>query len=545
MKNKIYLISLLALFSCASYDKQNTHFNILLEPEDLKKDIRYVQKQLTKIHPDLHWYISKEALDAKFDSLIRSTNKALTPNEFYFKISPVVASVRQGHMQMIPLNILPADSLKKKYKKSKHPLHGFEYVYLQDKLYIVKNTSKKDSVIQIGTEVLTINDITPQSLYKKYRKTFTSDGYNVTGIPKFFARKVNSFYANELGLLDEAHLQLKCADSTFSYTAKRVFKQLRKKINEDLTRKSDTLRVKNDSLIKNNFLTVNEKFNRKKDREVEKLLNKKKSWFGYDEKSKTFSKEIIYPILNDRTVAILKIRDFSEGKEKVYDTIFTEFKENKVKNLIIDLRGNPGGRLSEIHRLSRYLNDSSYVFIQPATITKRTTFFNIFKGKSVATKILGAPFLGVYAIVRGVSVKRTNNGLLNLPLLSSKATKPHNLAYNGRIYVITDGMTFSAAAIISSHLKGRNRATFVGNETGGTFNGTVAGIMPVLKLPKSKLKLRVGLMTIKPNEQVNEEGYGVKPDIFIEPTIDEVVYMKDPELEWILNDIEEIKKEFY
>src|SRR5690554_3934030 len=98
-------------------------------------------------------------------------------------------------------------------------------------------------------------------------------------------------------------------------------------------------------------------------------------------------------------------------------------------------------------------------------------------------------------------------------------------------------MTFSEAAIISSHLKGRNRATFVDNETGGTFNGTVAGMMPILKLPYSKLKLRVGLMTIRPEEQTNPEGFGVKPDVKIIPDINEIINEDDPELQWILKDI--------
>ncbi len=98
-------------------------------------------------------------------------------------------------------------------------------------------------------------------------------------------------------------------------------------------------------------------------------------------------------------------------------------------------------------------------------------------------------------------------------------------------------MTFSAAAIISSHLQGRNLAVFVGDETGGTFNGTVAGVMPVLKLPYSKLKLRVGLMTIRPTEQTNEEGRGVIPDVYAIPTEQDFLNDKDVELDWILNEI--------
>lgn len=541
MKKFLSLILTIILFSCSSHDKQNKHYKSLIKPNDLKKDIKYVKTQLEKMHPDLYWYISKEKLNAKFDSLINSTQTALSPNAFYFKISPIVAAVHQGHMSMSMLHILPSDSLKKKYKKSKNPLESFEYEYLDNKLYIVKNKSKNDSIIQIGSEIISINNIKPQDLYKKYIPTITSDGYNITGIPKFFARKINGYLVNELGLIDEANLLVKCADSMFNYTLKRNFKTVANNKNLDEVSKNKDGK---DSLSNKQLTTPALKAKREIEREVAKKEEKKKTLFGYDEKNNKYSKEIFYPVANDSTITLLKIRDFSEGRIKVYDTIFTEFKRNNVQNLIIDLRGNPGGRLNEIHRLSQFLNDSSFVFIQPATITKRTTFFNMFKGKSVATKILAAPFFGSFALIRAVSTKRNDKGELQLSLASSKPKKPHNLAYKGKIYVITDGMTFSAAAIISSHLKGRKRATFVGNETGGAFNGTVAGIMPVLKLPKSKLKLRVGLMTIKPFQQINEEGYGVKPDIYIQPTIDDIVNKEDPELKWILNDIKQIKKEF-
>src|SRR5690606_36141597 len=94
------------------------------------------------------------------------------------------------------------------------------------------------------------------------------------------------------------------------------------------------------------------------------------------------------------------------------------------------------------------------------------------------------------------------------------------------------------------HLKGRNRAVFVGDETGGTFNGTVAGMMPDVKLPNSKLVVRIGLMTIKPNEQTQKEGYGVMPDTYKKPTIEDFLNDKDPELDWILNQINSNKRNF-
>ncbi|WCM42653.1 S41 family peptidase [Flavobacterium sp. CBA20B-1] len=544
MKKISYALLGLLFVACASHDKQNNHFYSKLTPHQLKKDVEYVQKQLTNMHPDLYWYISKEALNSKFDSLKNTLEEPLTPNEFFLKISPIVASVRQGHMGISMVQLTSADSVKKKYKNSLNPIDNFEYEYLNNKLFVKRNKLKNDTLIQKGTQVLSINGITPNYLFEKYGKTFTSDGYNKTAVPKFFARRVNSFYQNELGFVDSINMEVVCADSVFHHTVKRIFKEKKAKKKEVNQTKKDTLT--NQSIAKNDTLQKRTKEEEKARKlalkEASKKTFYKHRWFGYDSETKTYSKQISYPVAQDSTIAVLTIKDFIKGKTKVYDTIFSELNKHNVQDLIIDLRGNPGGRLNEIHQLSQYLNDTTFVFTQPATITKRTTFFNIFKGKSVTSKILGAPFLSVFSTIRGIKAQRTAEGELRLKLKSSKITEPKPLNYKNNLYVITDGMTFSAAAIISSHLKGRERAFFVGDETGGTFNGTVAGIMPVVKLPHSKLKLRVGLMTIKPNEQTQTEGYGVMPDVYIKPTEEDFMNDKDTALEYLLNKIETNKK---
>ncbi len=537
MKKLLLTLLTLFLFACASHDKQNKHYYSKIAPSKLKKDVTNVQKQLVKMHPDLYWYISKEDLNKKFDSLSKTLNEPFTPNEFFFKISPIVASVHQGHMGVSMVTLTSPDSLKKKYKGSVNPLENFEYEYLNNKLFIKKNKSKTDTILQVGTEIVDINGIKPLDVLKKYRSTFTSDGYNESGIPKFFARRLNSFYVNELGFVDSIKINAVCADRMFYHTVKRTFKESKKSKKDLALKEKDTLKntkiVQKDTLPK--LSKKEQKIKNKAIAQQNKKAYKKQRLFGYNYKSKTYSKEIIFPVASDSTISILKIRDFSDGKIKVYDCIFSTIKKHNVQNLIIDLRGNPGGRLNEIHKLAQYLNDTTFVFTQPATITKRTTYFNLLKGKSPVTTFFSIPFVTIYSTIRGLKASRNDLGELKVPIKSSRISKPKPLNYKNNLYVITDGMTFSAAAIISSHLKGRNRALFVGDETGGTFNGTVAGVMPIVKLPHSKLKLRVGLMTIKPEQQTQKEGYGVLPDVYIKPTEEDFLSEKDVELEYILN----------
>ena len=72
MKKLLFTFLVIFLTSCASHDKQNKHHRTKITVEALQKDVVYTHKQLVKMHPDLYWYTSKEALDKKFDSLAQS-----------------------------------------------------------------------------------------------------------------------------------------------------------------------------------------------------------------------------------------------------------------------------------------------------------------------------------------------------------------------------------------------------------------------------------------------------------------------------------------
>jgi len=68
----------------------------------------------------------------------------------------------------------------------------------------------------------------------------------------------------------------------------------------------------------------------------------------------------------------------------------------------------------------------------------------------------------------------------------------------------------------------------------------VAGIMPVLTLPTSKLTIRFGLLVCQSPFQSKTDGYGILPDKEINPTVQDRINGNDPELEWILK--EELNK---
>lgn len=528
-----YLLLVIGSFlsvNCTSVEHYNKKISEPISVEKLQKDINFTQQKLEKYYPNLYGYIPKKELDAKFDSIRIVVSKPMTSKEFYFVISPLIALVRQGHMTMSPaLKRLPKSEAKRIKKAGDGPMSQFVYEWQNNKLFIVKNKSKNKS-IKIGAEVVSVNSITPQSIYTKYRKSFTSDGFNSTFLRKFFSKRYTTLMLNEIGINDSLTFQFKQKDSLFTQVIGRF------KSNDKKTKTSqlnDTTKVPFDSIKSVAKAPI--------DKAKLKAERKKKRIYGYDETTKEYAKT--FRIVEENpSVAVLKIRNFSEGNYgRIYEEVFDTIASKKIKTLIIDIRDNPGGRVAEVVNLYSYLTNKPYTILQPAIVTSKTSLWKTGVFKQLPK--WSYPIVGsVYPIYMGFSFLRTtknDDGTYQYKLTGSKQRPNNPQHFEGKIYVLINGGSFSASCILSSSLKSLPNVTFVGEETGGAYNGTVAGIMPMVNLPNSKIALRLGLMDIRTINQTEVKGRGIFPDKEIIPTIDDKVNGKDPEMDWIL---EQIKK---
>ena len=85
MKKISFVLLSIALIGCASGKKNNLRMNTELSVDEMKKDVKFVERKLFNMHPDVDLYISEEALHKKFDSLSKTITKPLKPNDFYLK----------------------------------------------------------------------------------------------------------------------------------------------------------------------------------------------------------------------------------------------------------------------------------------------------------------------------------------------------------------------------------------------------------------------------------------------------------------------------
>lgn len=533
MKKISFVLLSLSLIGCASGKKNNLRMHTELTVNEMHDDVNFVERKLFNMHPDVDLYITKEALHKKFDSLNNTITEPLKPNDFYLKIAPVIASVRQGHMSLNLLSEQLEKTNKKKYIGSKSPLSQFDFLWNDGNLYVLKNNSENKEIKE-GAVIIDINGNTPQNFYEKYRSSITSDGFNETFIEKWFGRKILGYYASEIGIVDSLTLKINCSDSISSHTIHRIFK---KENSQSKTIKDSTGIAKNDR--SKSIKKILTKKQRRAEKDSLKLLAKRDRIYKYDRTKKEYTINLSYPT-NDSTFAVLKVQSFTETKyKKAYKAIFEEIRKQNIRNLVLDLRGNTGGRVSEIDELYSYLTtDEKYTLLKPTVVTSKWKLpYYMHAGRSPLHYVLLSPFYIIQSPIVFFKTKKGNDGKFYYKLEQEKKNNRKKNSYSGELFVLTDGLSFSAASVISANLKGTKRATFIGNETGGTYNGTVAGRLPILTLPNSKLKWRLGVMNVSPTEQTEEFGHGIRPDILIIPTTEQVLNKEDPEMEWILNNL--------
>lgn len=515
MKKIIVLIAVFVFISCNSIKQFNEDISQPIPVAKLQSDIDFSYKKLKQLHPKLYWYISKEKLDYKFDSLKKSIKNPMTGLAFYKELSQVVRTIGQGHLGISPsLEKLSKKEQKLLKKKGKSAFSQFDFEFIDNKLIILKNRSRYD--IKENSEVIAINNENPADLISIYKKRIASDGYNTTFYNKYLGRSFGTFYTLDKGKVqDSIQLLLKLENKDSLFVIKR-----------------DT--------FGSNSKEAKIKLSKKEQKEKDKQNYK----YGYNKETKTVTRELKF-IENDSTTALMSIKQFNNGNATdFYKEAFDKLATSKTKNLIIDLRNNPGGRLYEIEDLYGYLVNEPFVFIDDYEVVSRTSKLriNYFKGGGPVVKffkVLGAPFF--YSINYFKVRKEEDKYLFGTRFSKPKDPKPNN--FKGKVYVLINGGSFSASSVISSNLKSTKRAIFVGEETGGAYNGTVAAQMPIVQLPNSKVNLRIGVALVSAANKTTEmEGRGIFPDIEIIPTLEDRKNKIDPELNWVLADIKREKE---
>jgi hypothetical protein len=449
--------------------------------DQLANDFKILKTTIQEIHPDLYRYTSKAVIDREFDSLLRTINTELTEIEFYQKIAPWVALIKNGHT---------AIRLPDSYY-NQITLLPLRLVEIDKRIYIKTNFSDKASEL-IGFEITLVNGIPIGDIMKRITPYVSLDGLNENA--KFKAAVEDDFayyYSFVFGQFEYFELELRNP---------RDEKETKRKIKG----------------------ISNTEFNFKYSQDTPFPWTIKK--------------------VDTLNAVLLRIGSFNniahkEGKQISFKNFlkqtFEEIKEQKVKNLIIDLRNNGGGELKNSILLYSYLTNEAFQFtkeieiasVKPPTYIQYTDYNKALKFDSFEPKNV---------------IKRDSNFIL-AKHFSMETNKPSDNSFSDNLYVIINGQTGSSAGSFTAYVHNEKRGKIIGEENRDNYTGFSAGVPVTLTLPNSKIKIYIPLRKFTYATGV-DNGMGVIPDYPFKVSYSDYFNGRDTEIKFVVTLVDRINK---
>lgn len=465
----------------------------------LQEDLKVLKGSLEDFHPGLYLYHTKNEIDSCFNQLDKSLIDSLNLIELYRKIVPFVSFIGCGHTY----SSLP-DSINKALRKRSQFI-PIDVSVIDNKIYFIENNSLKETSIQPGNEILSINGLSADEIIAKGIKSMSQDGNGISGKIYGLSHNFTWFYSRFIE--QPQFFKIEYLDSLYHPKKTRIKALSREEINQN-----------------------------RKDKSVKKTI---------------VPRNLILEYKKDSTVAILQVRQFFGWKEngkkiswkKGLQQIFDELDKSKPSNLIIDVRNNGGGR--EPWRLTAYLHDVPLTYAKQASFTYSNNSSYSEFGK-LPRNINWIKKRGINLILPGSNkVKKLNDSTSILTgLYVTKPFKPLMPQFKGNVFVLINGGSFSATSWFASIAKSNELVTTIGQETSGGYYGQTSMAPIIITLPNTKLIVSIPLVRFDHNVDTkhNPIGRGVIPDYEVKPSIDDVLNGIDTELNFTLDLIKNLGK---
>lgn len=104
---------------------------------------------------------------------------------------------------------------------------------------------------------------------------------------------------------------------------------------------------------------------------------------------------------------------------------------------------------------------------------------------------------------------------------------PSAPVFTGELVVLAGGKTFSGGAELAAMLRRVGRGRFVGEETGGAYEGNTSGYTWDVTLPHSGVELGIPLLKFRFDWDAELPGRGVMPDCDVPPRVEEIGVQRD------------------
>jgi hypothetical protein len=476
------------IISCSvsrSYDPNKKY-----PKEELQQDYSLLRNILEKKHPSLYWYTSKDSMDYFFDEGYKAIGDSMTELQFGWNIlAPLTSAVHCGHTSF---------SMSKDWNRfirdKSIPSFPLYVKVWKDTMMVTGNLNRNDSSIKRGDFVTTINGINSADIIHRMFDYMVADGY---------AQNVN-------------HIRL---SASFPYFHRNIF-GLYKNYYVNYT---DSNGLAKSALLPYYAPSPDSVKKEKRKRRIERRR------IPYEKRL-----ESIRSLQHDSLFTLMTINGFSKGHlRSFFRRSFRELRKKGVENLVIDLRANGGGDINKSVLLTKYLKNTSFKVADSA--------YSISKNFAPYTKNISFGFLNNLGLL--FVTRKKKDGAYHFGYWERHTFIPKRRNhFDGKVFVLTNGLTFSASSLFCSAVKGQDNITLAGEETGGGWYGNSGILIPEITLPNTRLRVRLPFFRlVQYQHQAAIKVAGVIPDIYVGPDWRDILNGVDTKMKTIEKIIKEDK----
>lgn len=425
----------------------------------LLDDLTFLKNVLVEAHASLYRYQSKAALDSAFLKATGLINKPMTEVEFWRVLQPVIAGIRSGHTALFYSQSYVA-------WQNKYPVDYLTpFLAFQDNQLFL-HVSSKDTLKRRFLQVKSIDGLPVDEIIHTLKEYVPGEGlsdqwtkYQLQGI------QFSALYGKVFGYKPVYDLQV-----------------------IDTLNNSKTLHIK----------ATHAKHTTGGDEIKQQLENKK------DELNKVVS--VDYPAGMPAT-AVLKIKGFTYFNYYLsfHEQFFKLMEQDKITNLVIDIRGNTGGFPNIGADLMRYLVKNQFTEVEATQVPVNKITFNDYIMHDQGYD----------------PTQKTTDKVLPYDYSWRQYGKLYPAAeyhFNKKIYLLIDKGTFSAGSIFAASLKNQCKVTVIGEETGGAEAGSDGGFSTI-RLPNTSMLLHLPRFWESTTASDHRSKHGLIPDIVVKNDI--------------------------
>lgn len=246
-----------------------------------------------------------------------------------------------------------------------------------------------------------------------------------------------------------------------------------------------------------------------------------KEWRDFNKKRKVKTNDYTLDIRQESKTAVMHITSFSHPKSKKYYRFlkksFRTLRKENIEHLVLDLRGNTGGKSNRMETLMRYLSDDSLRI--PNNI--------IAKSSLVSQNMHSKSFKGLhkYFLTHFNKKNEEIQNWLKIVTLESGETdtvyyRDYGVSikkpYRGKCSLLIDGQSASATVNFAAGFRFLERGVIYGTPCLGPYTGTWGNPAPY-QLPNTKIKLSISTIRFNTTATFDFERNNLVPDVLVKP----------------------------